>query len=751
MSIFQPSRGVTTISDVNTATKQVLPDTASLGYINVSLPQGNYNAIVFIGSNGQANVKDQTGNLLVQGGVITSYGASVGAGTVGSTTTTAGIQESLNYVQSQGGGMVIVKAGTYTFTSVKSTTVQGNTEYYCVVIPSNSLLWIQKGATVTVANGLFNASSPQTMFINNAAVSGATGVTGTGQFDTNIALIIDGIIDGNGANQTGGGVGFDFYMIEGLYFECKGLIQNTFAQALQTDTCRKSVFGVVRVKNCGVYGNLDVITFRDDYLCKGGIFEVEGGNKVSLLIKYQEQFWTLSSVTSVATTLSASASKGTTSVTVTSATGLAVGAGVAIGNVATGSPVQNTVEYNIISSISGTTIGLTNPLSFNHASGENFSWNYITLTSAVSANANVNIGTWLVFTGQDSTTGNELSVELERKQILAFDSTRTKISIDSAPSDTHPANEAITPCTWGNSYISIHAYNKPANQVVLFEGMTMDNAIESIIGDFQRGHQNDGMRICGVANRFGKIFIRNAGTVSGNGGAGISIIANGAPTRIGIPKFNVFEDVILEDIGQQGILINCGHHNLFKNVVVKRCGLLGSGQTAFAPNKQTPISSTLYASYNIVDNLTVIDDNSTPTINNFFAEVNGGLNDGNQIVHLKVQGLASASYPWTANVVGAHSGVVTAEGISKSFAGSVGGTATAYQEKWINQGQKIVTVIFSSYNDAGSTSITFPFAFLATPTIVGNSTGVSPTVSTTGLTFNSGGSAKSGSILLMGV
>jgi hypothetical protein len=115
MSIFQPSRGVTTISDVNTATKQVLPDTASVGHMNVSLPRGEYDALVFLGSSGEVNVKDSTGNLIVQNGIITQYGASQGAGVAGTTTTTAGIQEAINVVGSS--GTVVIGRGTFLISS----------------------------------------------------------------------------------------------------------------------------------------------------------------------------------------------------------------------------------------------------------------------------------------------------------------------------------------------------------------------------------------------------------------------------------------------------------------------------------------------------------------------------------------------------------------------------------------------------------------------------------------------------------
>jgi hypothetical protein len=116
MSIFQPSRGVTTLSDVNTATKQTLPDTASVGYINVSLPSEEYDALIFLGSSGEINVKDITGNLIVQNGIITQYGASKGAGVAGTTTTTAGIQEALN-VLGTNPGLIFVRPGSYPVTT----------------------------------------------------------------------------------------------------------------------------------------------------------------------------------------------------------------------------------------------------------------------------------------------------------------------------------------------------------------------------------------------------------------------------------------------------------------------------------------------------------------------------------------------------------------------------------------------------------------------------------------------------------
>ena len=78
--------------------------------------------IVLVDSNGSYYVKDtgignQVGAMIVNASVITAYGASLRAGTAGATTTTGGIQEAINAVGTAGGGIVHVKAGTYTVSS----------------------------------------------------------------------------------------------------------------------------------------------------------------------------------------------------------------------------------------------------------------------------------------------------------------------------------------------------------------------------------------------------------------------------------------------------------------------------------------------------------------------------------------------------------------------------------------------------------------------------------------------------------
>jgi len=72
--------------------------------------------IVFADSGGAYYVKDtgigpQIGALIVDASVITVYGASLGAGTSGASTTTAGVQEAINSLPN--GGLIVMAIGTF--------------------------------------------------------------------------------------------------------------------------------------------------------------------------------------------------------------------------------------------------------------------------------------------------------------------------------------------------------------------------------------------------------------------------------------------------------------------------------------------------------------------------------------------------------------------------------------------------------------------------------------------------------------
>ncbi len=78
--------------------------------------------VVWTDSNGAYYAKDMEigpniGNEIVTTSVITAYGASIGAGTEGATTTTAAIQEAINVVHTAAGGHVFLKRATYSCTT----------------------------------------------------------------------------------------------------------------------------------------------------------------------------------------------------------------------------------------------------------------------------------------------------------------------------------------------------------------------------------------------------------------------------------------------------------------------------------------------------------------------------------------------------------------------------------------------------------------------------------------------------------
>jgi YHS domain-containing protein len=75
----------------------------------------DYSAIVFLDTNGAAYVKEgNSGQLLVlMNNTTQAYANLVSGGSAGKATSTSGIQEALNYANTQGGGRIFVKAGNY--------------------------------------------------------------------------------------------------------------------------------------------------------------------------------------------------------------------------------------------------------------------------------------------------------------------------------------------------------------------------------------------------------------------------------------------------------------------------------------------------------------------------------------------------------------------------------------------------------------------------------------------------------------
>ena len=76
--------------------------------------------LVFQDQNGAAYVRDGAdGSMLVEANLITSVGAARGAGTVGASTTTAGIKEALNSLPASGGKVVIDPGNINTSSSIE--------------------------------------------------------------------------------------------------------------------------------------------------------------------------------------------------------------------------------------------------------------------------------------------------------------------------------------------------------------------------------------------------------------------------------------------------------------------------------------------------------------------------------------------------------------------------------------------------------------------------------------------------------
>lgn len=105
------------------------PPPGAVGYIN-RWQMGSGSCVVFKDSGGTSYVKDtgigsQIGDLIVDGNLVTSYGASLGSGNVaGASTTTSGIQEAVNALRGTaglGGGTVNLSAAIFPTTSTINT------------------------------------------------------------------------------------------------------------------------------------------------------------------------------------------------------------------------------------------------------------------------------------------------------------------------------------------------------------------------------------------------------------------------------------------------------------------------------------------------------------------------------------------------------------------------------------------------------------------------------------------------------
>ncbi len=117
--------------------------------------------IVFADSSGSYYVKDtgigpDLGGLIVDTSVITDYGASLGAGTSGASTTTAGMQEAINCLPK--GGLIFVQAGTYNF----------STGIYIAV---NGIHLLGAGRDITVLNFTGNVNNYHGIFASPGATN----------------------------------------------------------------------------------------------------------------------------------------------------------------------------------------------------------------------------------------------------------------------------------------------------------------------------------------------------------------------------------------------------------------------------------------------------------------------------------------------------------------------------------------------------------------------------------------------------
>jgi hypothetical protein len=160
------------------------------GVVNGWAEVGSASAVVFADNAGYYYVKDagaglsqaspQIGQLIVNQNVITSYGASLGAGTAGASTTTAGIQEAVKSLPN--GGKIFIKAGTYVVGTISLTPN--------IVLEGEGSGWqTKKGVSRTILQ-LANAVNGDVLNISGTNVYGI--------------IIRDLDINGNKANQTAG-------------------------------------------------------------------------------------------------------------------------------------------------------------------------------------------------------------------------------------------------------------------------------------------------------------------------------------------------------------------------------------------------------------------------------------------------------------------------------------------------------------------------------------------------------------------
>jgi len=131
------------------------------GVVNGWAEVGSASAIVFVDNAGYYYVKDagaglsqaspQIGQLIVNQNIITSYGASLGAGTAGASTQTAGIQEAINSLPNKM-GKIYIAPGTYYINAG-------------ITLPANSMVMIEgagsgdQTATTFTAQTVIIASS----------------------------------------------------------------------------------------------------------------------------------------------------------------------------------------------------------------------------------------------------------------------------------------------------------------------------------------------------------------------------------------------------------------------------------------------------------------------------------------------------------------------------------------------------------------------------------------------------------------
>lgn len=117
-SAFLGSAGVASAALLGGLDASVLgqPSPSSVSVMNQWDMLLTASCIVFVDSGGSYYVKDtgigpDLGAMIVEASVITAYGASLGAGASGASTTTAGIQEAINCLPN--GGSIVIQVGTY--------------------------------------------------------------------------------------------------------------------------------------------------------------------------------------------------------------------------------------------------------------------------------------------------------------------------------------------------------------------------------------------------------------------------------------------------------------------------------------------------------------------------------------------------------------------------------------------------------------------------------------------------------------